>query len=411
VPSVGQQEGERHVSVKAFEEERVRWDPWDPAFFADPHPTFRRLRDEAPLYRNDEHDFWVLSRFADVERGLKDPVTYSSAKGDILELIQADLEIPPGTVIMEDPPDHTEHRKLMSRVFSPRKVAALEPEIRRFCAQCLDPLVGTGRFDLIEDFGSQMPTRVIGMLFGIPEEDQAAIRERTDANLRTRQGEKMQPGTSFVNRAFAEYVDWRVEHPSDDLITDLMQATFTDRDGERRTLTRDELLTYISVIVGAGNETTSRLIGWTGSLLAEHPDQRRDLVEDPSLVPATIEEVLRYEPPGPFVARYVTTEVEVHGRVVPAGSSMVFLVAAANRDHRRWRDPERFDIHRASLSHLSFGYGIHFCLGAALARIQGRIALEELLKRFPTWDVERESAKLSQTSTVRGFETLPLLVG
>jgi cytochrome P450 len=394
-------------------DEQVRWDPWDPVIFRDPHPTFRRLRDEAPLYRNDEHDFWVLSRFDDVERGLKDPVTYSSSHGNILEIIQSGIELPPGTVIMEDPPDHTEHRKLMSRVFTPRKVSELEPQIRRFCADCLDPLVGTDEFDLIEDFGSQMPTRVIGMLFGIPEADQAAIRDRTDANLRTRSGEKIDTETNagtFVNERFGEYIDWRAEHPSEDLITELMQATFTDRDGTRRTLTRAELLTYISVIVGAGNETTNRLIGWTGQLLAEHPDQLQSLVDDPAGIPAAIEEVLRFEPPGPFIARYVTADVEHHGRTVPAGSAMIFLVAAANRDPRRWTDPERFDVHREPFAHISFGYGIHFCLGAALARIQGRIALEELLRRFPGWEVDTEAAELSQTSTVRGYQRLPIRV-
>jgi cytochrome P450 len=391
----------------------VRWDPWDPALFRDPYPTFKRLRDEAPLYRNDEHDFWALSRFEDVERGLKDPATYSSSRGDILELIQAGVELPPGTVIFEDPPDHTEHRKLMSRVFTPRKVAELEPQIRQYCAECLDPLVGADRFDLIQDFGSQMPTRVIGMLFGIPEEDQAAHRDRTDQNLGTRAGEKMEVGSNvanLVNEGFGEYLDWRAEHPSDDLMTELMNATFTDGDTER-TLTREELLTYLSVIVGAGNETTNRLIGWTGKLLGEHPDQLRDLVDDRSLVSAAIEEVLRCEPPGPSLARYVTTDVEHHGRTVPAGSAMLFLAAAANRDDRRWPDPERFDIHREEKSHVTFGYGIHFCLGAALARIQGRIALDELLTRFPGWQVDTDAAVLSQTSTVRGYERLPIIVG
>ena len=389
----------------------LRWDPWDPDLWADPHPTLRRLRHEAPLYRNDEHDFWALSRFDDIERSLKDPVTFSSAKGDILELIQANVEFPPGTVIMEDPPTHTEHRKLMSRVFTPRKVAELEPQIRKFCADCLDPLVGTSRFDLIEDFGSLMPMRVIGMLMGIPEADQEAIRDRTDANLRTQAGEKMNTERSggLDDSHFAEYIDWRAEHPSDDLMTDLMNAEFLDSEGTVRRLTRTEVITYVSVITGAGNETTNRLIGWTGKLLAEHPEQRRDLVVDPSLIPAAIEEILRYEPPGPSVARYVTTDVELQGETVPAGSAMLLLVAAANRDERRWDDPDRFDIHREQLAHLTFGYGIHFCLGAALARIQGRIALDELLSRFPEWDIE-PGAELSSTSTVRGFASLPIAV-
>ena len=385
------------------------YDPYDYGIDRNAHAVWARLRDEAPLYRNDEHDFWAVSRFADVERTLRDHATFSSAKGNILELIQAGVEMPPGTVIMEDPPDHTEHRKMMSRVFTPRKVEALEPDIRRFCAEALDPLVGSGGFDLIEDFGSEMPTRVIGQLFGIPEEDQASIRDRTDANLRTEAGQKMDTGGDMVNEQFAPYIDWRAEHPSDDLITELMNATFRDHEGVERHLTRDELLIYISVIVGAGNETTNRLIGWMGKLLAEHPDQRRAIVENRDLIPATIEEVLRFEPPGPAVARSVTTDVEIHGRTVPAGSAMIALVAAANRDEDRWSEADRFDIHREQLAHVTFGYGIHFCLGAALARIQGRIALDELLNRFPEWELEGEP-KLSSTSTVRGFETLRLSV-
>jgi cytochrome P450 len=388
----------------------VRWDPWDPEIFANPYPTYRRLRDEAPLYRNEEHDFWALSRFEDVERGLRDPATFSSAKGNIVELIQAEVDLPPGTVIMEDPPAHTVHRKLMSRMFTPRRVEELEPQIRRFCVECLDPLVGSRRFDLIEEFGAQMPMRVIGMLMGIPEADQTSIRDRTDSNLRTKVGEKMSTDRTLTNERFADYIDWRAENPSDDLMTDLMRAEFTDTDGEVRRLNRDELITYMSVVTGAGNETTNRLIGWAGKLLADHPDQRRALVAEPALIPAAVEEVLRFQPPGPAVARYVTTDVEFYDQMVPAGSAMVFLVAAANRDELRWADPEAFDIHREQLAHLTFGYGIHFCLGAALARIQGRIALEELLKRFPEWEIEPGTANLSQTSTVRGFEKLPIVV-
>ncbi len=366
------------MSLNTTVDQPVSWDPWSTEIFQDPHPTFRRLRTEVPIYHNEEHDFWVVSRYEDVERGLKDAVTYSSARGNILELIQADIELPPGTVIFEDPPDHTEHRKLMSRVFTPRKVTALEPQIRAFCAEGLDPFVGADRFDLIEDFAALMPLRVIGMLFGIPEADQAAIRDRTDDNLRTAGGEKINAeanSANMVKEQFGEYVDYRTEHPSDDLISELISATFTDSTGETRTLSRQELLTYISVIVGAGNETTSRLIGWAGKLFADHPDQLAALAADHSLIAAAIEEVLRFEPAGPFVARYTTIDVELHGQTVPAGSPMIFLVAAANRDERRWSDPDRFDIHRDKLPHITFGHGIHFCLGAALARIQGRVAI------------------------------------
>jgi cytochrome P450 len=389
----------------------VYYDPYDVAIDADPYPTFRRHREEAPLYYNEPHDFYALSRYEDVERAAVDRDTFISGRGGILELIKADIEMPPGVVIFEDPPTHTIHRSLLSRVFTPKKVAALEPKIRELCAQSLDPLVGTGGFDFVADLGAVMPMRVIGMLLGVPEEDQQAIRDRVDRNLRTEAGQPMEVSESFVNgEQFAEYIDWRAEHPSDDIMTDLLKAEFEDETGTVRRLRREELLTYITVVSGAGNETTTRLIGWAGKVLADHPDQRRALVEDPSLIPNAIEELLRFEPPAPYVGRYVAKDVEIHGQTVPAGNAMLLLLGAANRDERRWPDAERFDIHRSIGAHITFGYGPHFCLGAALARLEGRVALDEVLKRFPEWDVDDDRAALAPTSTVRGWETLPVTV-
>ncbi|RAY12770.1 cytochrome P450 [Actinomadura craniellae] len=371
------------------------------------------MREEAPLYYNDKHDFYAVSRFADCERGLPDWRTFSSAKGAVLELIKSGIEIPPGTLIFEDPPLHDVHRRLLVRVFTPRRIAALEPMVRRFCARTLDPLVGERSFDLISEVSAEMPMRVIGMLLGIPEADQAAIRDTTDESLRTEAGGPMDysAGTHFTNETFADYIDWRRDHPSDDLMTTLLTAEFEDENGVTRTLTREEVITYVTVVAGAGNETTGRLIGWAGSTLARHPDQRRELAADPALIPGAVEELLRFEPPGPFVGRYVTEDVEFHGATVPAGSAILFLVAAANRDEARYPDGERFDIHRRAGQQLTFGLGAHYCLGAALARLEGRIALEEILKRFPDWDVDWAGAKLAPTSTVRGWETLPLVIG
>jgi len=388
----------------------ARYDPYDVEINADPYPMFRRLREEAPLYYNEPYDFFAVSRYEDVERGLADKETYISSRGGILELIKANIEIPPGTLIFEDPPIHTIHRRLLSRVFTGNRVASLEPQIREFCAQSLDPLVGAGRFDFVADLGAQMPMRVISMLMGIPEQDQEAVRDHVDEMLRTEAGKPMQSSIDDIigGARFAEYIDWRAEHPSDDIMTELLNAEFEDETGTVRRLTRDEILTYVSVVAGAGNETTTRLIGWAGKVLAAHPDQRRELAEDPSLVPNAIEELLRYEPPAPHIGRYVARDVAVYGRTVPEGSVMLFLVGAANRDDRRYPDGDRFDIHREIRQHLTFGYGIHFCLGAALARLEGRVALEEVLKRFPEWEVDSANAKLAPTSTVRGWETLPV---
>jgi len=389
----------------------VYYDTYDVGINADPYPVYRRLREEAPVYYNEKHDFFAVSHFADVEKGLLDAQTYISGKGGIIELIKADIEMPPGVIIFEDPPTHTIHRRLLSRAFTPRRVAELEPKIREFCGQSLDPLVGAERFDFIADLGAQMPMRVISMLLGIPESDQEAVRDHVDANLRTEAGEPMQVSENFVTGAmFADYVDWRADHPSDDIMTELLNVEFTDETDTVRKLTRNELLTYLEVLAGAGNETTTRLIGWTAKVLADHPDQRAELVADPSLIPNAIEEILRYESPAPHVGRCVARQdLVVHGTEVPAGSVMLFLLGSANRDDRRFPDGDIFDIHRKDGRHLTFGNGIHLCMGAALARMEGVIALEEVLARIPEWDVDMDNARLSPTSTVRGWETLPVV--
>lgn len=389
----------------------VYYDPYDVGINADPYPVFKRLRDEAPLYYNEQYDFFAVSRYEDVERGLKDRETFISGRGGVLELIKSGIEIPPGTVIFEDPPTHTIHRGLLSRMFTPKKVSALEPQIRKYCADALDPLVGSGGFDLIRDFGAIMPMQVISALLGIPEADQEAIRDQTDANLRTEPGKPMDQSDAFNNGAlFADYIDWRAEHPSDDIMTELLNAEFEDETGTRRTLTRDELLVYLSVVAGAGNETTTRLIGWMGKVLAEHPGQREAVVEDRALVNNTVEELLRFEPPAPHVGRYVARDAEFQGQSIPVGSAILCLVGAANRDESRFPDGDRFDVHRKAGAHLAFGLGAHFCLGASLARLEGRIALDEMLNRFPEWDVDLANAHISPTSTVRGWETLPIVL-
>ena len=387
------------------------YDPYDFDIDADPYPVWKRLRDEAPLYFNEKYEFYAISRYDDVERALVEWQTYSSAKGSVLEMIKAGIEMPPGMFIFEDPPDHDLHRGIMSRVFTPRRMAAIEPQVRDYAARTLDPLVGAGGFDFIADLGAEIPMRTIGMLLGIPEEDQQAIRAHIDEGLRLEAGVMPDIDLSTGDRSssdYGAYIDWRAQHPSDDLMTELLTAEFTDETGTLRTLTRDEILGYIGLLSGAGNETTTRLIGWAGKLLAEHPEQRRDLVQNPGLIPAAIEECLRYEPPSPVQSRSVTTDVALHGQTVPAGSVMVLLNASANRDDRVFADPDRFDIHRKAQRHLSFGYGLHFCLGAHLARLEGRVALEEVLKRFPEWDVDTDNAVQARTSTVRGWEKLPV---
>jgi cytochrome P450 len=389
------------------------YDPYDIAIDADPYPTYRRLRDEAPLYYNERFDFWGLSRFADVEAALRDVKRLSSAKGDILEVVKADPVMPAGVFINEDPPPHTVHRALVSRAFTPKKMKALEDKVRAFCAACLDPLVGSDGFDFVLDLGAELPMRTIGMLVGIPDADQPSVRAEAQRNLRNRPGEPLPVSRDhyFDGNLFADYVAWREKNPSDDLITELLNVEFEDVSGTLRHLRKEEILIFLAVIAGAGVETTGRLFGWMGKILGEHPDHRREVAEDRSLIPNAIEELLRYEPPGPHVARYVTEDVGYHGRTMPAGSALLLMVASANRDERRFADPDRFDIHREIGQHVTFGHGAHYCLGAALARLEGRIALDEVLDRFPDWEIDMGNARRARTSTVRGWDSMPAVFG
>jgi cytochrome P450 len=390
----------------------VYYDPFDFDIDDDPYPIWKRLRDEAPLYRNEKYDFWALSRYEDVSRELPNWEAYRSGRGTTIDIIMSGIDVPPGVILFEDPPLHDLHRRLLSRVFTPRRMEAIEPLTRQFCARALDPLVGVDRFDFIENLGAMIPMRTIGYLLGIPEQEQGAIRDRTDSAIGLKDGAFNSVAAEAFEQSyqlFADYIDWRADHPSDDLMTQLMSAEIED-DGKIRRLTRTEVLMYTSMVAGAGNETTTRLIGFVGQLLADHPDQRRQIVDDMSLLPGAIEEVLRYEAPSPVQARYVARDVECRGHTIAEGSIMLLLNGSANRDERQFPHGESFDIHRRG-GHLSFGQGLHFCLGSALARMQARVAFEEVMRRWPDWEVDYANAAKAHTSSVRGWARLPVSVG
>ena len=384
------------------------YDPFDFEIDDDPYPVWRRLREEAPLYYNDRHDFYALSRYDDVARELPNWQTYRSGRGTTMDVIKSGLEVPPGVILFEDPPLHDQHRRLLSKVFTPRRMAAIEPLTRQFCLRALDPLVEEDGFDVIADLGALIPMRTIGYLLGIPEQGQQLIRDTTNHAIDLKEGEYVVAEGAFEQsyQLFADYIDWRADHPSDDLMTQLLNAEIEDDRGLRK-LTRTEVLTYTSMVAGAGNETTTRLIGFACQLLADHPDQRRELVADPELIPGCIEEVLRYEAPSPVQARYVAHDTECLGESIAEGSIMLLLNGSANRDEAHFPDGERFDIRRTG-SHLSFGQGLHFCLGSSLARMQARVALEEILKRWPEWDVDYAGAARAHTASVRGWAKLPI---
>ena len=390
----------------------VYYDPYDFAIDDDPYPTWKRLRDEAPLYFNEKYNFFALSRYEDVARELHNWETYRSGRGTTMDIILAGIELPPGIILFEDPPIHDLHRRLLSRVFTPRRMEAIEPLTRQYCERALEPLVGSDRFDFIGDIGSQIPMRTIGYLLGIPEHNQEMIRDTSNNAITLTEGEFSGARADLFEdsqQLFAEYIDWRADHPSDDLMTQLLNAEVED-DGEVRRLTRTEVLMYTSMVAGAGNETTTRLIGFAGQLLAEHPEQRRALADDFSLIPSAIEEVLRFEAPSPVQARYVAHDIECRGQTIPEGSVMLLLNGSANRDERHFRDADNFDIHRGG-AHLSFGQGLHFCLGSALARMQARMVLEEVLKRWPDWEVDYDNAAKAHTASVRGWAKLPVTLG
>ncbi len=384
------------------------WDPYNQKYFANPYPVFKRLREEAPIYHNEEYDFWAVSRYDDIQRVLGDYETFSSARGDILEFVKANMPIPPGVFIMTDPPIHTAYRTALTKVFTPKKMNALEPQIRAFCAKALDPLVEGGEFDFVQHLGKEMPMRVIGMLLGVPDQDLKAVQRDGVEKLESERGKPLDLSEhDFVAEGFGDYIDWRYKNPSDDLMTELINVDFKDETGTIRKFSRDEILTICSIIAGAGNDTTNRLIGWTGKTLAEHPDQRRQIYENRALIPQAIEEILRFEPPGPSVARYVAKDTEFYGVKVPAGAAMCALSASGNRDETKFENADTFNINRERKPHLGFGFGFHACLGNALARIESRVALDEILNRFPEWECDLDNAQLASTSVMRGWETLP----
>ncbi len=393
------------------------FDPYDRDIYANPYSVYRRLRDEAPLYYNDRYDFYALSRFADVERVLIDRDTFISAKGGLIGMMN--VPIPPGLFIYEDPPQHTAHRGLVSRVFTPKRVAGIEPQIRDFCARSVDALAGAERFDFMWDFAGEIPVQVIGMLVGIPTKDQAKLRDAFHESLHAglsgsdsdEDSNHLEDLAASSEGLFGDYVDWRADHPSDDLMTQLLNLEFEDETGTLRRLRRDEILTYLNLLVSAGSDTTAQLISWAGKVLGDHPDQRRELAGDPSLLPNAIEEVLRYEPPPYHFCRTAAAEVIFHGQTIPPDAVIAVLPGAANRDERRFSDPDTFDIHRPISRMFAFGFGAHLCLGANLARLEARIAFEELLRRIPDWTVELEGASLNVGIATRGWHSLPVVIG
>ncbi|HXY93107.1 MAG TPA: cytochrome P450 [Acidimicrobiia bacterium] len=392
----------------------IYWDPITPELRDDPYPLWRRMRNEAPVYYNDRLDFFALSRFHDVEAAHRDAETFSSNHGTTLETMSPD-PVDTGMIIWLDPPKHTMLRKLVSRAFTPRRVAMLEDRIRQVCAGLLDAQVGSGRFDYVQDFSAVLPPIVISSLLGVPEGQQQEMRAFVDDVFHIEEGVGMANEVSInalvsLSQRLGEHFAERRTNPRDDVFTDLVRAEITDENGDVRRLTDAELSDFGVLLFSAGSETVARHLGWAASVLDTFSDQRAELAEDFSLIPNAVEELLRFEPPSPVQARWTTRAVTVQDVSIPASSRVVLITGSAGRDERKYPNPDVLDIHRNVDLHMTFGYGIHFCLGAALARMEGRIGLEETLKRWPEWKVDRDNTVLLYTSTVRGPQELPIEV-
>jgi hypothetical protein len=349
------------------------YDPSRPDFQERAHQIYRTLRDGHPAYENPEAGFWALSRFEDVRAAAADPATFSSEGTDtsqgLLPMIQA-----------LDPPRHDALRQLVSKAFTARRMADMEPEIRRIARELIGGFAAKGEADLLADFARQLPSRVIGAMLGVPPERRERFLDWTEALVEARPGQSSRHPAVSIYQEFSRLLAERRAAPRDDLISALLEAEI---DGQR--LEQDELLGFCFVLIVAGNDTTTNLIANGAVLLADHPDQRKWLVDQPGRIPAAVEEMLRTESPAQALPRVVRRPVVLHGTTIPQGALLRLVWGAANRDEREFPDPDRFDVARAAPRHLALGHGVHFCLGAHLARLEARVAFEELLARIPDY--------------------------
>ncbi len=389
------------------------YDPYSYELDEDPYPTYRWMRDEAPLYYNERLDFYALTRFQDNLDAFVDKSTYSSAWGTSLELMDGPKHHT-GLMIFMDPPEHNRYRGLVSRAFTPRQIATLEPLVRDIAVSYLDPLVGRERFDVVKEFTARLPMDVISTLLGIPEADRRFVQEGSNAMLHREPGNPMPLPEAIeamerVDAYFVEQIAERRVRPRDDMMTRLTQVEWQDEDGKTSRLSDRDIRAFLVLLATAGNETVTKFLATAFLELWRHPEQRRVLLDDPALVPRCVEETLRFDPPSQYQGRVTTRDVVLHGQTVPAGARMLLINGASGRDERQFPDPDRYDVRRAFEFHLGLGYGRHLCLGASLARLESRIAIEELLRRFPHYDVPSDGIERMHSSNVRGLSGLVLV--
>jgi cytochrome P450 len=402
----------------ASQPEPVEFDPFSDVYFDDPYDMYRRLRAEAPVFRSERYGFYALSRYDDVIAAHKDWRTFSSSHGVDLHTLSSD----PATIrnhasiIMMDPPDHDRLRALVSRVFTPRAVQSLEPMVREVVDAFADEVGDATAFDGVGAFSAPFPVEIISRILGVPAVDRQQIRLWLDESLHREPG-RMAPTRAGVeaNIASGTYfyglVREKRENPADDMLSRLTQVEVERSDGTTTGLDDAEIAGFASLLGGAGAETVTKLVGNAFVLFARHPGQWQRVVDDPDAIPWAVEEILRYLPPSQYQGRFSVLESTWRGEVLPAGVPVLLLSGAANRDPAAYPDPDRFDITRQPGQALGFGLGIHSCLGAALARMESRIALEAMVRRWPRFTVDEAGLRRVHMSNVAGYASVPVQVG
>ena len=385
-------------------------DPFSHEFHRDPYPTYRWLRDHAPCYRNDRLGFYALTRYADVLAASQQPLRYSSAEGTMVERLDTRALLP--MMIFMDPPDHDVQRKLVSRAFTPRAIAELEPFVRATAAECLEPLAEKGGGDFVEEYSAILPMNVIMELLGVPAEDRNTLRHWMDATLDRLEAPPYIPDHALeamgrTTEYWGELVAEKRAHPDDGFITKLCQAEVVADDGTAARLTDAEVIGFASLIGSAGTETLTKLLANAVVLFHRHPGEWRKVLDDPAKIPGAVDETLRFWAPSQYQGRVLTDDVTAHGVTMPKGARVLLVTGAANRDEREYDDPDRFDVERTAHVALGFGNGLHFCLGAALARLEGRIGIEEFARRFPRYEIDEAGVRRVHMSNVHGFASVP----
>jgi cytochrome P450 len=393
----------------------VEFDPFSEDFFNDPYETYRRLRDEAPVFFSERYGFYALSRFADVLAAHRDWEGFSSAHGVELFLLRKDPEEIASyrNIIMMDPPEHDRFRALVSRVFTPRAVTALEPMIREVICSFLDAINDAPEFDAVADFAAPFPVEVISRMLGVPEEDRQGIRHRIDLGLHREPGQT-EPSRENMQAIlengiyFHELTVEKRKNPGDDMLSRLTQVTVDRGDGVETGLDDAEITGFASLLGGAGAETVTKLVGNAVVLFWRNPEQWQKIADDREKIPRAVEEILRYWPPSQYQGRFSHEERTFEGGTIPAGVPVLLITGAATRDPRAFERADEFDIERQPGITIGFGHGVHSCLGAALARMESRIALEELLRRWQRLEVDEAGLRRVQMANVAGYSNVPV---